>query len=70
MLVGAKSDNRMYLIPACALTDGALEGQYFGMLSWIVEQSADLTSNKFSLDISWFKELHWEMVRRCLEIVH
>lgn len=44
--------------------------QFRANVHWIHEEARDITESKFSLDMAWFRECWWEMVRRQLVTVH
>lgn len=51
-------------IAAAQLDCDTLAQQYIEMVNWVYEQRDSTATSAFSLGMAWFRELHWEMVRR------
>lgn len=70
MLVGADIHGNGYKVGAELLLDAELCVQFNDHTRWLLNESDFVTSSKFSLDMAWFKECWWEMVRRGLLAVN
>lgn len=70
MLVGTNYKGHVERIVAARLDSETLEQQYYIGVSWVSAESEEVTGSKFSLDMAWFRECWWEMVRRDLVTVH
>lgn len=70
MLVGVNSKGQSVKIGAELLCDSELESQYESHFDWLMKEPDSVVGSKFSLDMAWFKECWWEMVRRNLVTVN
>lgn len=70
MLVGADSRGRLERIVAERLDSDTLHDQFCTGMAWVRDERDDVLQSKFSLELAWFRECWWEMVRRNLVTVN
>ena len=66
MIVGANLKGKPFRIGAEMLDDDQLNAQFQSHFDWLMSEQEAIIVSKFSLDMSWFRECWWEMVRRGL----
>ena len=70
MLVGTDYRGHLERIVAARLDSERLVDQYQAGMNWLRAEPDEVTDSKFSLEMAWFRECWWEMVRRDLVTVN
>ncbi len=70
MLAGAEYQRHVHHVGAHRMCDELLWSHFAAQFDWIANADNNVTESKFSLDMAWFRECWWEVVRRGMVEVH
>jgi hypothetical protein len=70
VLAAIEYQSRVRRMGADQLHSEDLCDNYYSYVAWMLGEPGDITNSKFSIDMAWFRECWWEMVRRDLVTVN